>query len=165
MNEARVTAYIGLGSNLKDPQDQVHKALRELAELPDTQCVSHSSLYRTRPVGPRNQPDFINAVAMLNTGLPAESLLDECQKLEQRHRRVRGGERWGPRTLDLDLLLFDQQRIATARLVVPHPQLAERAFVLVPLAEIAPSEMRIPGLGMLGELLEKVDLDGVRRLS
>lgn len=165
MSEDWVTAYVGLGSNLQDPENQIHTALRELTTLPDTRCVRHSSLYRTRPVGPQDQPDFINAVAMLTTGLPAESLLDACQKLEQIHRRVRQGERWGPRTLDLDLLLYARQRIATARLTVPHPRIAERAFVLVPLAEIAPSEMSIPGLGSLSELLEQVGLDGVQRLS
>jgi 2-amino-4-hydroxy-6-hydroxymethyldihydropteridine diphosphokinase len=164
MSEAWVTVYIGLGSNLDRPIEQINQALHELAELPDTQCVKHSSLYQTQPVGPQNQADFINAVAMLSTGLAAESLLDECQKLEQGHQRKRTGERWGPRTLDLDLLLFDGQQIATSRLLIPHPQIANRAFVLVPLAEIAPQELVIPGLGVLGELLDKVDMDGIRRL-
>ena len=164
MSEAWVTVYIGLGSNLDRPIEQINLALHELSKLPDTQCLQHSSLYQTQPVGPQKQADFINAVAMLSTGLAAESLLDECQKLEQGHQRTRTGERWGPRTLDLDLLLFDGQRIATSRLLIPHPQIANRAFVLVPLAEIAPLELVIPGLGVLGELLNKVDVDGVRRL-
>lgn len=164
MNESWVTVYIGLGSNLQDPVKQITQALRELAELPDAKGLFHSSLYRTRPLGPQDQPEFVNAVAMLKTGLRPETLLDELQKLEQSHQRLRNAERWGPRTLDLDLLLFDQQRIATSRLIVPHPQMAERAFVLVPLAEIAPKELLIPGFGMLAQLLEKVGVNDVQRL-
>lgn len=165
MSKAWVSAYIGLGSNLDGPIDQINKALAELAMLPDTECVKHSSLYTTAPVGPQDQPDYINAVALLKTALQPEFLLDECQRLEQNHLRVRDGQHWGSRTLDLDLLLYAQQRIETSRLVVPHPQMAVRAFVLVPLAEIAPKELTIPGLGVLGELLDKVGADGVQRLS
>lgn len=165
MNKTRVNAYIGLGSNLEGPQDQIRQALGELEELPQTRCQAFSSLYKTHPVGPQDQPDFINAVARLSTGLDAESLLDELQRVEIMHRRVREGHRWGPRTLDLDLLLFGDQQIATERLQVPHPRLAERAFVLVPLAEIAPLELQIPGLGRLGTLMNKVSRDGVQRLA
>ncbi|MCU7809291.1 MAG: 2-amino-4-hydroxy-6-hydroxymethyldihydropteridine diphosphokinase, partial [Candidatus Thiodiazotropha sp. (ex Semelilucina semeliformis)] len=134
----RVTAYVGLGSNLEQPQSQVLKALTELSHLPNTALSKKSSLYRTSPVGPSDQPDFINAVASLLTALSPEELLDELQSLEQRHGRKRQGMRWGPRTLDLDLLLFSDMTIETARLQVPHCRIAGRAFVLYPLAEIAP---------------------------
>ncbi|MDJ0807849.1 MAG: 2-amino-4-hydroxy-6-hydroxymethyldihydropteridine diphosphokinase [Gammaproteobacteria bacterium] len=161
MNESRVIAYIGLGSNLQGPQEQIDRALQELTELPESQTVAHSSLYRSRPVGPQDQPDFINAVAMLETDLQAERLLDELLGLEDRHQRVRDGRLWGPRTLDLDLLLLGERRIVTERLQVPHPQMTVRAFVLVPLAEIAPADLLIPGAGKLSELLKEVDRSGL----
>ena len=163
-NPPTVTAYIGLGSNLENPPEQVQKAFQELDKLSATECVKRSGLFLTRPLGPQDQPDYINAAVKLETGLTAQRLLDELQGLEQLHQRVRKVEQWGPRTLDLDLLLYDQQRITTARLRVPHPRMAERAFVLYPLAEVAPLDLRIPGYGMLGELLEQVLSDGVQRL-
>ena len=166
MSEGRwVIAYIGLGSNLQQPAEQVRQALRELASLPQTRCVNHSSLFRSDPVGPQDQPDYVNAVAQLQTGLTPALLLDQLQALEQRHRRVRTGQRWGPRTLDLDLLLYGQQRIDSPRLTVPHPRLSERAFVLYPLAQLAPPDLQIPGVGTLGEQLQKVSDAGIRRLS
>ncbi len=160
-----VLAYVGLGSNLEQPRTQVSEALKELALLPDTRVTARSSLYRTPPLGPAGQPDYINAVAALSTRLAAESLLDALQGLEQRHGRVRSGLRWGPRTLDLDLLLYGDSRIATSRLQVPHPRIAERAFVLVPLAEIAPAALLIPGQGRLRELLAQVTEADVVRLD
>ena len=129
-------AYIGLGSNLESPIEQVRTAVDELATLPLTRLVAASSLYASRPVGPQNQPDFINAVAALETRLSPLALLDQLQALEQRHRRRRQ-RHWGPRTLDLDLLLYAHDDIQTPRLNVPHPQMTARAFVLAPLAEIA----------------------------
>ena len=166
MNESvRVTAYVGLGSNLQDPIQQVKRAQLELAQLPNTCCVRHSSLYLTRPLGPQDQPDFINAVARLETGLAPEALLDLLQELERRHLRVREGARWGPRTLDLDLLLYDQLQLASERLNLPHPELSRRAFVLLPLAEVTPRDLWIPGCGSLAALLEQVSDEGVRRLS
>ena len=161
----RVIAYIGLGSNLQHPAEQVRQAIRELASLPQTRCVNHSSLYLSDPVGPQDQPDYVKAVARLQTGLTPDLLLDALQALEQKHRRVRTGQRWGPRTLDLDLLLYGQQRIDSARLTVPHPRLVERAFVLYPLAELAQPELQIPGDGTLGEQLRKVSHAGIRRLA
>jgi 2-amino-4-hydroxy-6-hydroxymethyldihydropteridine diphosphokinase len=161
----RVTAYIGLGSNLEQPRQQVTDALKALAGLPCCRLTAHSSLYRSRPVGPADQPDYINAVACLDTGLDAESLLDGLQALESRHGRLRDGERWGPRTLDLDLLLYADHRLDTPRLQVPHPRMAERAFVLIPLAEIAPHRLSIPGLGPLNTLLSQVSEDDVERLD
>lgn len=129
--------WIGLGSNLDTPTRHVRTALCELEELPVTRLVDASSLYAGRPVGPQDQPDFINAVAALETRLSPLALLDQLQALEQRHRRVRE-RHWGPRTLDLDLLFYNDLALASPRLVLPHPQLLSRAFVVVPLAEITP---------------------------
>ena len=130
-------AYVGVGSNLDDPRAQVLNAFSELEKLPHTRVVKKSSLYRTAPIGHADQPDFINAVAQLETGLPAERLLSELQEVEQRHGRKRSFAN-APRTLDLDVLLFGDARIQTPELTVPHPRMHERAFVLKPLLEIAP---------------------------
>ncbi|MEJ2621431.1 MAG: 2-amino-4-hydroxy-6-hydroxymethyldihydropteridine diphosphokinase [Candidatus Thiodiazotropha sp.] len=159
-----VSVYIGLGSNLQNPKRQVETALVELAQLPDTSMVSHSSLYRSRPVGPQDQADFINAVAQLSTVLVADALLDSLQQLELKHHRVRT-RRWGPRSLDLDLLLYSDQMIDTPRLKVPHPEIAKRDFVLLPLHEIAPPDLSIPGLGLLQTLHTGIEGADVERLS
>ena len=148
-----VTAYIGLGSNLADPRTQLLRAFDELARLSRARLLARSSLYRSAPMGPPDQPDYLNAVAALETDLDPLALLAELQAIEAVHRRVRG-ERWGPRTLDLDLLLYGEQRIDLPTLTVPHPGLYERNFVLYPLAEIAPG-LEIPGHGPLGELLAR----------
>jgi len=132
-----VTAYIALGANLGQAMQAVRDALRELGELPETKLVRHSSLYRTAPVA-SGGPDYINAVAEVSTALTAPQLLDHLQALEQQAGRERPYPN-APRTLDLDLLLFGSARIASARLQVPHPRMYQRAFVLVPLAEIAPA--------------------------
>ena len=139
---ALTTAYIGLGSNLADPVKQVEAALDELDRVPQTRLVKRSSLYRTKPVGYAAQPDFVNAVAQLETGLPPERLLDELQAIEARHGRERSFPN-APRTLDLDLLLFGKLVVQTERLTVPHPRMRERAFVLEPLREIAP-DLELP---------------------
>lgn len=131
-------AWIGLGSNLDAPREHIARALDELDQLPLTRRRQASPLYASRPVGPADQPDFINAVAQLETSLSPHALLDQLQALEQRHGRVRA-RHWGPRTLDLDLLLFDKQYLATPRLTLPHPEMNRRAFVLVPLADVAPA--------------------------
>ncbi len=141
---APVTAYIGIGSNLADPVRQVQTAFAELAELPHSELRACSALYRTPPMGPPDQPDYINAVAELATLLTPHHLLDELQKIEHTHQRVRQTH-WGPRTLDLDLLIYGAEIIDDVRLRVPHPGLAARAFVVIPLAEIAPA-LQIPGL-------------------
>lgn len=158
-----VPAYVGIGANLDDPVQQVTRALRELGDLPHTSLTKASSLYCTPPMGPPDQPDYINAVAELQTTLAPLALLDELQRLEQLHRRVRGSERWGPRTLDLDLLIYGEQHIGHPRLTVPHPGLAQRAFVLVPLAEIAPA-LTVPGLGTVAGLCAAVSDAGISRL-
>ncbi|MES9830744.1 MAG: 2-amino-4-hydroxy-6-hydroxymethyldihydropteridine diphosphokinase [Candidatus Thiodiazotropha sp. DIVDIV] len=159
-----VVAYVGLGSNLDNPKRQVETALAELAKLNDTYLERHSSLYRSKPVGPQDQPDFINAVARLSTTLEPEALLDALQALEQSHHRIRG-ERWGPRSLDLDLLLYGNQFINTPRLKVPHPEIAKRSFVLLPLKEISPTDLSIPGVGALLEIKTDQGEGEVERLA
>ncbi|KKI45750.1 2-amino-4-hydroxy-6-hydroxymethyldihydropteridine pyrophosphokinase [Obesumbacterium proteus] len=143
--------YIALGSNLANPLHQVQSALNALAELPQTKLIATSSLYRTPPLGPQDQPDYLNAVVALDTDLSAENLLDHTQKIELEHGRVRKDERWGPRTLDLDILLFGDEIINTERLTVPHYDMKNRQFMLYPLAEIAP-ELHFP----TGESLQSV---------
>ena len=130
-------AYIGIGSNLDEPRRQVLEAFTELDRLPHTRVVKKSSLYQTAPMGHAEQPAFINAVAQLETGLPAERLLAELQAVEQRHGRKRSFPN-APRTLDLDILLFGNATVQSGALTIPHPRMHERAFVLKPLLEIAP---------------------------
>ena len=131
------TAYVGIGSNLDDPRAQVLSAFSELDRLPHTRVMKKSSLYRTAPIGHADQPDFINAVAQLETGLPAERLLAELQEVEARHGRKRSFPN-APRTLDLDVLLFGDLTLDSPTLKIPHPRMRERAFVLRPLLEISP---------------------------
>jgi len=152
MNSSLVRAYIGLGSNLNNPVAQIRSALVALDAISGTCCVAYSSLYRSKPLGVAEQPDYVNAVAAIDTRLPAHDLLQELHIVEAMHGRVRE-ERWGPRTLDLDLLLYGDQRYSSDRLTVPHPGLSERDFVLYPLHEIAP-ELDIPGAGSLRRLVE-----------
>jgi 2-amino-4-hydroxy-6-hydroxymethyldihydropteridine diphosphokinase len=156
-----VTAYIGLGANLQDPRRQVQRAIAELAALPDSRLTAVSRLYRTAPVGPLPQPDYVNAAAALATRLAPAALLAALQAVERAHGRVRDGSRWGPRTLDLDILLYDQLQCRLPGLSIPHPQMHLRAFVLVPLADIAPPMLAVPGQGRLGELLLAVSRGGI----
>ena len=144
-------AYIGLGSNLANPVQQLQQAYQHLTALKATTVERISSFYRSRPMGELKQPDYINAVMKLETELPADTLLDALQSIENRQGRIRD-IKWGPRTLDLDILLYSDCIITTEYLTVPHPGLQYRAFVLYPLAEIAP-ELSIPGLGPLSDLL------------
>jgi 2-amino-4-hydroxy-6-hydroxymethyldihydropteridine diphosphokinase len=146
-----VDAYIGLGSNLEEPEQQVRRALAELAALDQTELEQASPLYWSAPLGPPGQPEFVNAAARLRTRLEPLALLDALQSIEQAHQRVRG-ERWGPRTLDLDLLLYGTEQIDSERLIVPHPRLYERRFVLLPLVDIAP-ELRLPDGRRIDDLL------------
>lgn len=147
-----VVAYIGLGANLGDPIARVRAARAALRRHPDLHETACSRLYRSAPMGPADQPDYINAVMSVETALPAASLLHILQAVEAEHGRTRSGERWGPRTLDLDLLLYGRETIATDELQVPHPGIAEREFVLRPLLEIAP-DLEIPGRGTVADLL------------
>ncbi len=150
--ENAVCAYIGLGSNLAEPVAQLRAGVSALARLEQTRVEACSSFYRTAPVGRLEQPDFINAVCRVRTGQAPATLLHNLLEIERRHGRVREGDKGGPRTLDLDLLLYGNQTIHTAELTVPHPRLHERAFVLYPLHEIEP-DLVIPGRGALPELL------------
>ena len=156
-------AFVGIGANLEEPLRQVRDALAELDHLPHTRVVKQSSLYRTAPVGHTAQPDFINAVAQLETGLPAERLLAELQEIEQRHGRARSFAN-APRTLDLDILLYGAAQLAGPELQIPHPRMHERAFVLKPLVEIAP-HISIPGRGAAKTLLGACEEQKVERIA
>lgn len=158
-----ITAYIGIGSNLDNPQQQVRKALAALAQITDTNLLKCSSLYRSAPMGPPDQPEYVNAVASVTTRLPAAELLAALQIIENRLGRVRTGVHWGPRIIDLDLLLFGTEEIRTTELTVPHPGIRQREFVLYPLAEIAPN-LYIPGQGELSEMLAQCPRRGLERL-
>ena len=157
-----IPAFIGLGSNLGDPAAQIRCALLTLAALPETRLVRQSSLYRNPPVGHLDQPDFVNAVAQIETRLAPRELLAQLLDLERAHGRVRDYPN-APRTLDLDVLLYGELALREPGLIVPHPRMLERAFVLVPLAEIAPDAL-VPGKGRVADLLRKVDASGMVRL-
>jgi len=131
-------AYIAIGSNLASPLEQVNAAVQALGEIPQSRIVAVSSFYRTPPLGPQDQPDYLNAAVVLETALSAETLLDNTQRIELQQGRVRKEERWGPRTLDLDIMLFGHETISTERLTVPHYDMKNRGFMLWPLFEVAP---------------------------
>ncbi|MBK1632791.1 2-amino-4-hydroxy-6-hydroxymethyldihydropteridine diphosphokinase [Thiohalocapsa halophila] len=158
-------AYIGLGANLDGPREHVERAAVALTALPSSRLEGVSRLYRTAPVGPADQPDYINAAARLVTRLPPRALLTALQGIERAHGRVRDGTRWGPRTLDLDILVFGRRQVTWPGLVLPHPEIHRRAFVLVPLTEVAPADLGIPGQGRLDGLLAAVPKDGVAPLA
>ena len=159
-----MTAYIGLGSNLDDPQHQIERAITNLGRIRGASEVVCSRLYRNPPIGPQDQPEFVNAVAALTCALPAANLLAELQAIERLQGRVRDGQRWGPRIIDLDLLLYGSQMIDRPGLCVPHCAIAERAFVLVPLAEIAP-QLELPQFGPIADLLASIDCSDVVALA
>ena len=146
-----VVAYVGLGSNLDVPAQQIASALVDLAGIPDTRVLRHSRFYRTSPWGVTAQPDFVNAVAELETLNAGASALGHLLAIERKHGRERDQSRWGPRIIDLDLLLYGSERINERGLHVPHPHMHERAFVLVPLAELDPA-LGIPGHGRVDVL-------------
>jgi 2-amino-4-hydroxy-6-hydroxymethyldihydropteridine diphosphokinase len=153
-------AYIGLGSNLSDPAAQVRQALEGLADLPRTLRVAISRLYGSRPLGRIEQPDFVNAVAGVLTQLTAVELLQELRAREARAGRSAVHEHWGPRVIDLDILVFGREQCSSAELVLPHPGVVARNFVLYPLADIAP-DLEVPGCGAVRELLARVGADGI----
>ncbi|MBI3899868.1 MAG: 2-amino-4-hydroxy-6-hydroxymethyldihydropteridine diphosphokinase [Gammaproteobacteria bacterium] len=157
-----VRAYVALGSNLADPMVQVRAGIDALAALPETTVVRNSSLYRTAPVGVTAQPDFINAVSAIDTSLTPERLMQALLATEQAHGRVRSMP-GGPRTLDLDLLLYADLQLQSTLVTVPHPRLHERAFVLYPLAEIAPN-LQVPGRGDIAELVRRCADQTIERL-
>lgn len=148
-------AYVGVGSNLDNPVEQVQQGIALLAALPQTVVVLTSGLYRSSPMGPKDQPDFINAVAAIMTQLEPVDLLAQVQEIELRQGRDRSAERWGPRTLDLDLLALSAVKMKSSDLELPHPGIAERNFVLLPWAEIAP-QYRVPGLATVAQLAQSV---------
>lgn len=155
-----VRVFIGLGSNLDDPVTQLTRALAALQQLPQSRVLAQSSLYRSAPMGPADQPDYVNAVIELETALDALELLSRLQAIEQSQGRTRTGLRWGPRTLDLDLLLYGNEIIDLPTLKVPHPGMAVRNFVLYPLHEIARA-MDVPGVGPLSALLKRCSAAGL----
>lgn len=157
-------AYIGLGSNLQEPAVQVRRACAGLQALASTRLVRVSPLYRSRPFGPVPQPDFINAVAGVLTQLDARTLLGELQALERALGRPAERERWGPRVIDLDLLIYGRERREEPGLTLPHGGIVERNFVLYPLADLAP-DLDVPGLGRVAELKGRVTPEGLERLG
>ena len=156
-------AFLGLGSNLDSPLDQLFNAVKAIETIPSTSLIQTSSFYKNRPVGPQDQPDFLNAVVSIDTGLTPDKLLDHLQNIELQQGRTRN-IRWGARTLDLDILLFGSEIIKSARLVIPHPEMHKRAFVLQPLYEIAP-DLVIPGQGPLKKLVQNINPDDLQKLS
>ena len=161
MSGPNSTVYLSLGGNLGDPAKSMGAALRMLDGDADTRVTGVSSLYRTPPWGKLDQPDFLNAAAKISTGLQPRALLDLCLDAERRLKRVRE-ERWGPRLIDIDILVFGERVIHETGLEVPHPRMLERAFVLAPLAEIAPS--LIVGGRSITDRLVAVDTSGIERL-
>ena len=159
-----ITAYIAVGSNLADPESQANLAIETLKSLPQSKFIATSKLYSSTPMGPQNQPDYINAVVAIETELTPIELLNCTQAIEQEQGRVRKDERWGPRTLDLDIILYGNEVIDSERLTVPHYGMKEREFVLYPLAEIAPS-LQLPDGTELSELLKVVDKNGLNVLQ
>jgi 2-amino-4-hydroxy-6-hydroxymethyldihydropteridine diphosphokinase len=158
-----IKVYIGLGSNLDDPQSQLKKAIIAMEMVPSTSVAKTSSFYRSKPVGPQDQPDYVNAVVELDTELSASVLLDYLQAIENdqgRERKVK----WGARTLDLDILLFGDEIINDDRLQIPHVEMQNRGFVLLPLNEIS-SDCMIPGVGSVKGLLQQDKADDLVKLT
>ncbi|MGM0563314.1 MAG: 2-amino-4-hydroxy-6-hydroxymethyldihydropteridine diphosphokinase [Pseudomonadota bacterium] len=160
-----VRCYIGLGSNRCQPRQQIERALERLRHHPQWQIVAQSPLYRSAPMGPQDQDDYINAVVAIDTPLAPGDLLDALQAIEREQGRERSRERrWGPRTLDLDILLYGDRVIDSERLTVPHPGLTERAFVLYPLVDIE-ADIALPDGRRIGDLLSRCSGRGLQRLS
>ena len=157
------TVYIGLGSNINGPVQQIESAIKSLNQLPHAKMASLSSLYSSPPMGPSPQPDYVNAVICLQTKLAPVQLLDKLLAIEALQGRKRG-IRWGSRSLDLDILMYDQIILNSERLKIPHPGLCERNFVLYPLQEIAP-ELKIPGRGQIVDCIKECARGELRKLS
>ncbi|MGF6270787.1 2-amino-4-hydroxy-6-hydroxymethyldihydropteridine diphosphokinase [Lelliottia sp. F153] len=151
-------AYIAIGSNLASPLEQVNAAVQALSEIPQSRLVQVSAFYRTPPLGPQDQPDYLNAAVVLETSLDAETLLDNTQRIELQQGRQRKAERWGPRTLDLDIMLFGDEVINTDRLTVPHYDMKNRGFMLWPLWEVAP-ELTFPNGESLQAILQQLNAE------
>ena len=155
-------AYIAIGSNLASPLEQVNVALKALGDIPESSILAVSSFYRTPPLGPQDQPDYLNAAVALETSLAPEELLNHTQRIELQQGRVRKAERWGPRTLDLDIMLFGNEVINTERLTVPHYDMKNRGFMLWPLFEIAP-ELVFPDGETLRQILHTRAFDKLNK--
>lgn len=152
------TAYIAIGSNLASPLEQVNAAVQALGDIPQSRLVAVSAFYRTPPLGPQDQPDYLNATAVLETALNAHALLDNTQRIELQQGRVRKDERWGPRTLDLDIMLFGDEVIHSERLTVPHYDMKNRGFMLWPLFDVAP-QLTFPNGETLMAVLQRLKAD------
>ncbi|MDX1348372.1 MAG: 2-amino-4-hydroxy-6-hydroxymethyldihydropteridine diphosphokinase [Thiomicrorhabdus chilensis] len=147
--------YIGLGSNLQDPASQIEQAFQAIDQLPQTRLLKHSRLYSSKPLGPQDQPDFVNAVCLVETELEAQALLTALQEIERNQGRIKK-RHWGERNIDLDILLYADQKLKTQTLTIPHPEIAQRDFVLLPLAEITPG-LLIPELGRVEDLISQLE--------
>ena len=154
-------AFIGLGSNLQNPQRQIEKAIDSLTKAKDVEFISCSSLYISKPLLNMPYPDYLNSVCKIKTKLSAIDLLDLCQSIENKQHRVREIH-WGPRTIDLDILLFGDEVYNNDRLKIPHPEMVNRCFVLLPLYEIAP-KLQIPTFGLVKKYLDKIDLSEIKK--
>lgn len=165
LKQTMVDVYIGLGSNLDHPAEKIRQARLVIAKQAMLKELKFSSLYSSSPMGPQNQPDYVNAVMCIQTELPVIELLSVLQAIENEFGRVRTGERWGARTLDLDILLYGDQQINHPDLIVPHIGVAERAFVLYPMLEIAGEALFIPGKGCIKDLLAQCPLDGLEKIA
>ena len=159
-----VQACIGIGSNLKGPRQQVMAAIERLDELPGCRVLRRSSLYRSAPYGPVKQDDFINAVVLLECALPAETLLARLKDIERGFGRDARAERWGPRVIDLDILLYGRESVDLPGLTIPHPGIGSRNFVLLPLREIAPDAV-IPGLGPVADVAIDEQVPAIQRID
>lgn len=164
MISSPITAYIGLGSNLSKPIKQIEKAIEKIGIIPKSRLLSVSSLYLSKPMGPQDQNDYINAVLALETALSAIELLNALQSIENNAGRVRKENRWGARILDLDIILFGNEIINTDRLTIPHYGMSEREFVILPLAEIAP-ELILPNGESITELSQNIAINSMVKLS
>lgn len=159
-----IGVYIGLGSNLAQPEKQIQAAYTSLAALPDTNLINASSLYRSQPMGPQDQPDYVNAVVLIETRLSPDNLLQHTQLIEHQQGRIRKANRWGPRTLDLDMLLYGSQQIDSEHLTVPHSGMTQREFVLYPLFEITP-ELTLPSGEKLSDLVQACPINGLQKMT
>lgn len=151
-----------MGSNLENPAEQIKSARLAIANMPGVQELAYSSVYHSSPMGPQDQPDYVNAVISVATDMPPIALLRCLQGIENDQGRIRKDQRWGARTLDLDVLLYGDQIIELPDLIVPHPGLADRAFVLYPLYEIAP-QLQVPGKGFIADLLALCPMNGLKK--
>jgi 2-amino-4-hydroxy-6-hydroxymethyldihydropteridine diphosphokinase len=159
-----IEVYIGLGSNLALPEKQLQAACDSLAALPDTALLKCSSLYQSQPMGPQDQPDYVNAVALIETTLSPETLLQKTQLIETEQGRIRNVKRWGPRTLDLDLLMYGKQQFDNEFLTVPHVGMKQREFVLYPLFEISP-DLVLPCGDKLADIVMACPMNGLQKMT